>query len=557
MKSVSSQVGPESNPLVDSINFSTWAICLPRWILKTRSDFAWHLRRSLSFSAPQRSQLSTTVFPLPAPPMPVRTSKGFPKLSKRRLLKLCRARLLHVTVLALNFVYLGRYPTSEELGRKANPSQTQVFQRLRALLTVCGSSDERFPFAPGRSGPELAACVFQLEDFASRVPEMQRSYLERPIRFFKNPHLLPHDDYPQLSPYRSLDVSRLKLVGEGHWDMSEFLEGPLWLPFLEPAILRHGLPVDESCAPRFDLESREECLKLVRLWDSKGLAELFDSPIEENMFCRCFNAFKDLTKDRQIGDRRMVNMSEMAFDGPSKFLPPGPLLVQLKVRRFREKLVASITDRRDFYHQAKVSLERCQSNLLPFSYALDELQDLKALEKFCSRADEKTSTKREVVGDKLGFSQKHGRAVSLPERLFPGFSSLFQGDHLGVEFALCAHQVLLERNGLLINDQQIKGHHGFPTGPLYSGLVIDDFFLIGREAPALCRFTLPLPRLWLKPERSMVPRSSLARMKRTLKLKAGSRLPERRFCLTPLPCLLDVSLLELLLQSGWLWLLFL
>lgn len=46
MKSVSSQVGPESNPLVDSINFSTWAICLPRWILKTRSDFAWHLRRS-------------------------------------------------------------------------------------------------------------------------------------------------------------------------------------------------------------------------------------------------------------------------------------------------------------------------------------------------------------------------------------------------------------------------------------------------------------------------------------------------------------------------------
>ena len=461
MKSVSSQVGPESNPLVDSINFSTWAICLPRWILKTRSDFAWHLRRSWSFSAPQRSQLSTTVFPLPAPPMPVRTSKGFPKFSKRRLLKLCRARLLHVTVLALNFVYLGRYPTSEELGRKANPSQTQVFQRLRALLTVCGSSDERFPFAPGRSGPELAACVFQLEDFASRVPEMQRSYLERPIRFFKNPHLLPHDDYPQLSPYRSLDVSRLKLVGEGHWDMSEFLEGPLWLPFLEPAILRHGLPVDESCAPRFDLESREECLKLVRLWDSKGLAELFDSPIEENMFCRCFNAFKDLTKDRQIGDRRMVNMSEMAFDGPSKFLPPGPLLVQLKVRRFREKLVASKTDRRDFYHQAKVSLERCQSNLLPFSYALDELQDLKALEKFCSRADEKTSTKREVVGDKLGFSQKHGRAVSLPERLFPGFSSLFQGDHLGVEFALCAHQVLLERHGLLINDQQIKGHHGF------------------------------------------------------------------------------------------------
>jgi hypothetical protein len=59
--------------------------------------------------------------------------------------------------------------------------------------------------------------------------------------------------------------------------------------------------------------------------------------------------------------------------------------------------------------------------------------------------------------------------------LYAGFRSLFQGDHLGVEFALAAHQGLLERAGLLVDSQQIKGHCPFPKGPIYSGLIIDDF----------------------------------------------------------------------------------
>eukprot|EP00435_Cladocopium_sp_Y103_P043042 s6_g12.t1 len=56
------------------------------------------------------------------------------------------------------------------------------------------------------------------------------------------------------------------------------------------------------------------------------------------------------------------------------------------------------------------------------------------------------------------------------------FGSLLQGDHLGVEFALSAHQSLLESGGLLDPVEQIKGHTPFPLGPDYQGLVIDDFF---------------------------------------------------------------------------------
>lgn len=67
---VSSPKEPESNPLRGSMSFTTWAICLPRWILQSRSDFAWHLRRSFCFSARQSKSLPTTAFPLPLPVLP-------------------------------------------------------------------------------------------------------------------------------------------------------------------------------------------------------------------------------------------------------------------------------------------------------------------------------------------------------------------------------------------------------------------------------------------------------------------------------------------------------
>ena len=378
-------------------------------------------------------------------------------------------------------MYLGRYPSLEELGREPTGMQRAIIQRLRALLAVCGSSPEPFSLAPGRSGPELVACLLQLEHFAQRSPEMQQPYLKQPTKFREDPSLLPVDSYPQLAPYRSLDASRLKLVGEGKWRMSDFLSGPLWLPFLEPAFLRHGLPVDESCAPNFKQESRAECFELMKVWDAKGLLEFFPGPADDGMFCRVFNAFKNPSTDRQIGDRRRVNMAERSYDGPSKFLPPGPLLVQLRVQRHREQLIASVTDRRDFYHQASVSIERAQTNLLPFSFDRSEVLGFAALESFDRRAQTAMPKQREVAGDRLGFAPEVGAKKRHEGPLFAGFSSLFQGDHLGVEFALCAHQTLLEEGGLLSESNQIRGHHGFPLGPIYTGLVIDDFFVIGRE----------------------------------------------------------------------------
>ena len=70
---------------------------------------------------------------------------------------------------------------------------------------------------------------------------------------------------------------------------------------LNPAVLRHGIEVDETCATNFGMESCEECAKLMKVWDAKGLLDFFASPVEEGLFCRVFNAFKNDQVDRQIG----------------------------------------------------------------------------------------------------------------------------------------------------------------------------------------------------------------------------------------------------------------
>ena len=62
--------------------------------------------------------------------------------------------------------------------------------------------------------------------------------------------------------------------------------------------------------------------------------------------------------------------------------------------------------------------------------------------------------------------------------VYPCFRSLFHGDHLGVEFALSSHATLLEEADLLRPRTRILGGNPFPFGPVYEGLVIDDYFAL-------------------------------------------------------------------------------
>jgi hypothetical protein len=169
--------------------------------------------------------------------------------------------------------------------------------------------------------------------------------------------------------------------------------------------------------------------------------------------------------DRSETDVSIPNLAEYHIDGPSKFLPQGQLLTLLEVPRFSHCVRGSMTDRRDFYHQASVSPERARSNMLPFHFPLERFEKTNAMTEFLTRTTAGLSCKREKIGD--GF--RHGLLPTsvrrkLPSSVFPAFRSLFQGDHLVVEFALRSHEVLLQGAGLLSEDTRLRGHKPFPVG---------------------------------------------------------------------------------------------
>ena len=453
-------------------------MCLPRWILRSRTKFAFCLARS--FAAKRRSsETASAVFPLPLPSLDCFQGSG-PRLSKRRLWTLAKTRLLTVWTLVLDFLFLGRWPTLEELRRSPSTEQLLVFDRLWTSLTACGDAWESFPLCPGRTSPELGAQLFQVENFLKACPEIVDGYLAADrLKFHVDPGLCNVEQHPELAPYRSLDASRLKLTGEGVWPMEKYLDGVLWLPYQEPAFLCHGLAVPVEDTPNFKAEKPEECLKLALLWDVRGLLFLADSPLWPGYFSRVFNAYKSPDKDRQIGDRRLPNMSEYHVNGPSKFLPQGQQLVMLRLPRFTHCLRGSVTDRRDFYHQAAVTPERARTNMLPFAFPVSEFAGTRAWTSF-QDGFAKVPKHREAVGDNL-----KGRPAKpcglLPPAVFPCFRSLFQGDHLGVEFALRSHEVLLESYGLLGLRSRVQGHCNFPVSCHWDALVIDDYFSISAQ----------------------------------------------------------------------------
>lgn len=75
-----------------------------------------------------------------------------------------------------------------------------------------------------------------------------------------------------------------------------------------------------------------------------------------------------------IVDRRVPNGAECRITGSaSSSLFPAYRLKELSLRRFKEGLRGSGTDRKDMYYQCAVSRERAASNVLGPSWRRDQL----------------------------------------------------------------------------------------------------------------------------------------------------------------------------------------
>ncbi len=80
--------------------------------------------------------------------------------------------------------------------------------------------------------------------------------------------------------------------------------------------------------------------------------------------------------------------------------------------------------------------------MIPFAFSVSELAGFRALEVYKEELQRRKGEAKEraVAGDRLGMKSAE---VDGGSYLFPTFGALFQGDHLGVEFALEGHQNLL------------------------------------------------------------------------------------------------------------------
>ena len=384
-------------------------------------------------------------------------------------------------VLALNFWWSGnRFVDADLLRRVPSPSQKAIVRRIVDFLQVDGPMIPKPVVSSGRRFPQLIARLSELSSALTSVGAQGGPY-SHVFEGCGQEVEVDNSVAEELVPYRSLEASRLKLLGTGKWDPLPFLDDNLSMAFANPDCLLYDCDYQGASLPKLD-DPPDEILSLAQRWDELGLLFLhpFDVPKEYPLQCvKIFNCFKNQTHDRQIGDRRGRNLTEMAVAGPSKSLPLGSDIFELFLCPSTEELTVSITDRSDFYHQIKVSQTRAISNTLHLGLPVASLCKLKAYNRFVESSSRKGRDRLEV-GDGLDSSFRFGSdSIKKPGLLFPAFASILQGDHGGVEYACQGHSGLLESFGLLARDNRLVANRPFRGSSLMEGLVIDDYFSIG------------------------------------------------------------------------------
>ena len=206
---------------------------------------------------------------------------------------------------------------------------------------------------------------------------------------------------------------------------------------LETALDQYGSSA--ASAPTVPSEQRSY------LSQSRGLLFLNERPIPSEQVCACiriFNCYKNKEIDRQITDKRGRNFMEARLSGDSQGLPSGPALGVIELDAASQRLSISCSDRKDFYHQFKVTGQRARTNVCWPPLSLNSLKGTRAF----AELEQRLRSARALKG---GSARSARRGVLLPEAVTICFSTIGQGDHLGVEFATGSHKRLLQSYGLL------------------------------------------------------------------------------------------------------------
>ena len=234
--------------------------------------------------------------------------------------------------MALNFLHADcSFVGLHVLGAHPNAAQLVAFANLKGLLKAFGNrAGEINVPASGRRSTTLVSMLADLSDFFTKNGLSGSAYESGFGAALQSKEGVEVDlsRAEELTPYRSLDPSRLKLTGTAQWSPLAYLDDDVWLPYVEPEVLRWTRAFDTTDLPDLDKEDPARTLQLAKVWDVNGLLHLSSKQIEGGMRPACmrvFNCYKSTLVDRQIGDRRGRNQIEAYLPGVSRSLPTGPL----------------------------------------------------------------------------------------------------------------------------------------------------------------------------------------------------------------------------------------
>ena len=454
-------------------SYLKWCACLVPLVLRSRTPLASFLSRSiiLSKSRSMSTALASTFFPVPIPFFGIFGRMSSSSSASRR--HSCHiSRAVHVIVMTLNFWHGGgRWCDPELLLRKPSRQHHSLYKRIRLLIRSDWPAEVSSLPKAGRRFPQLVARLSELSDCLTQLGPSSNPYDKS---FNGSPVPPDNTRFPELSPYRDLDPSRLRIKGSGEWDAAPFLDDTLCMIYREPAIIKF---TDEPAVVPCIRDSPETVGELAKVWDAKGLLYLHRERFGASSYVRIFNTIKSLTQDRKIGDRRAMNSQECRVRGPSSDLPAGCDLTSLLVDPLKQSIAVSVTDRSDFYHQFASSSGRAVSNTVGPSVPVAMVSETRAYKDFLSRASSKKV--REKIGDHLeDFRPSSILVPPEPGQLYVAFNSILQGDHTGVEIATESHSNLLRSYGLLDSSCRLVASSPLRSFQEAQGLVIDDFFAV-------------------------------------------------------------------------------
>ena len=473
---------------------TSWCTSLLAEVLRSRTAFSEFLKTTLHADRAAYVASGKALFPLPIPQMGLFEKVG--RCGSRERRKRAMSRAFHIMVMALNYWHADfKFVPLHVLRAIPSENQRELLSNMKKLLKAFGSCPEKVSIpGSGRRSATLVSLLADLSDFLCWEGLSGDTYRKGFVGAgdgLAEVASIPATSHraEELVPYRPLDPGRLKITGTASWNPSNFLDDAMWLAFQEPASLLWTSELPAADFPDLSKEKRSSVLQLAKIWDAKNLLRF--APCPENATwkshgcIRFFNCYKSSECDRMIGDRRLRNWREGRLPGVSRALPNAQLLSHLEIDPKHQVFSICISDRRDFYHQFEISAPRTASNALWPPLEWKEVADLKAAKIFEEELQslKKTGYKRSLHGDELdGVKKPSKKDAALPDLVLPLFNSIPQGDHLGVEFATCAHRGFLQSKGLLCPSVELRADVPFRGLCEVQGLVIDDFYAISVEA---------------------------------------------------------------------------